>query len=114
MKPMLSVLILIFTLFAIVFMQMEERRLGYVVLKLNREHKQVSNELRVLQIQIAQLTRPQLLDKFVRRKLTLQKVKSEQIIHLSSIKSEAPVIEKKVSENRLPASGDIEKPRKIN
>lgn len=82
LKPFFSILIIVGTLFAIVFLQMEERRMGYSVLKLSREHKQVWEQKRVKEIALAKVTRPQLLDSVAQEKFTLKKIKSEQIIHL--------------------------------
>lgn len=67
---------------------MEERRQGYVVLKLNKEHKRFLEEKRTKEIQLAKLTRPQLLEQVAQSKLTLKKVQSNQIIHLSEAKTE--------------------------
>ena len=83
LRPFISVLIIIFTLFSIVFLQMEERRMGYSVLKLSREHKKVLEEKRVKEISLAKITRPQLLDSMAQQKFTLKKVEANQIIHLS-------------------------------
>lgn len=82
LKPFFSILIIVGTLFAIVFLQMEERRMGYNVLKLTREHKQVWEQKRVKEIALAKVTRPQLLDSVAQEKFTLKKIKSNQIIHL--------------------------------
>lgn len=82
LKPFLSILVIIFTLFSIVFLQMEERRMGYSVLKLTREHKKVWEEKRVKEIALAKITRPQLLDSVAQQKFTLKKVQASQIIHL--------------------------------
>jgi hypothetical protein len=62
---------------------MEERRLGYSILKLNSEYKKLVDQKRSLEIQLAKVTRPQLLDTWAQSKLTLKKVDSSQIIHLS-------------------------------
>jgi hypothetical protein len=83
LRPFISVLIIIFTLFSIVFLQMEERRMGYSVLKLSREHKKILEEKRVKEISLAKITRPQLLDSMAQQKFTLKKVEANQIIHLS-------------------------------
>lgn len=83
LKPFFSILLIIATLFSIVFLQMEERRIGYSVLKLTREHKKVSEERRVSEIALAKVTRPQLLDSVAQEKFTLKKVQANQIIHLS-------------------------------
>lgn len=83
LKPFFSVLILIFTFFSLVFLQMEERRLGYSVLKLSREHKKILEERHVKEIQLVKVTRPQLLESMAHSKFTLQKIQADQIIHLS-------------------------------
>lgn len=87
LKPFASVLIIISTLFAIVFLQMEERRVGYGVLKLTREYKKASEDRRSKEIQLAKVTRPQLLDQIAKNKLTLKKIESKQIVHLSDVRA---------------------------
>lgn len=82
LKPFFSILLVIFTLFSIVFLQMEERRMGYSVLKLTREHKKVWEEKRTKEITLAKITRPQLLESVAQQKFTLKKVQANQIIHL--------------------------------
>jgi hypothetical protein len=83
LKPFFSVLLIILTLFSIVFLQMEERRMGYAVLKLTREYKKVNEEKRGREIQLAKVTRPQLLDHMAQSRFTLKKIQASQIIHLS-------------------------------
>lgn len=82
-KPFLSVSMIICSLFALVFMQMEERRVGYHLLKIQRAHKQILEEKRQLEIQLAKITRPQLLERVAQTRLTLRKLQADQIIHLS-------------------------------
>jgi hypothetical protein len=83
LKPFLSLLFIISTLFILVFMQMEERRLGYVILKLTHAQRQVVEEKRVKTMEFARLTRPQHVEKMAQSKFTLKKVQSSQIIHLT-------------------------------
>lgn len=83
LKPFCSVLILIFTFFSLVFLQMEERRLGYSVLKLSREHKKILEEKHVREIQLVKITRPQLVEHMAQSRFTLKKIQADQIIHLS-------------------------------
>jgi hypothetical protein len=83
LKPFCSVLILIFTFFSLVFLQMEERRLGYSVLKLSREHKKNLEEKHVREIQLVKVTRPQLVERMAQAKFTMKKIQADQIIHLS-------------------------------
>jgi len=104
LKPFLSILVIIFTLFSIVFLQMEERRMGYVVLKLTREHKKVLEEKRTREISLAKITRPQLLDHVAQQKFTLKKVQANQIIHLTGDVAAAPVVkgaDKKIAKKDL-------------
>ena len=92
LKPFLSVLIIISTLFSIVFLQMEERRIGYSVLKLTREFKKVQEEKRVKEVTLAKVTRPQLLESMAQQNFTLKKIQANQIIHLSGPVVEATLV----------------------
>lgn len=83
MKPFVSILFIIGTLFSLVFLQMEERRLGYAILKLTREQRQIVEEMRAKSMQLAKITRPQHVERMAQSRLTLQKVQANQIIHLS-------------------------------
>ncbi len=83
LKPFFSICVIIGTLFVLVFMQMEERRIGYSLLKLSREQKEIVEEKRVKTMQLAKLTRPQQVEKFVQNRSSLKKMNSSQIIHLS-------------------------------
>ncbi len=82
-KPLISVLIIVFSFFSLAFFQMEERRIGYNLLKLNREHRDSLEHKRSLEVQLAKITKPQLLDQVAQSRLTLKKLQSNQIIHLS-------------------------------
>lgn len=83
-KPFFSVLLVILTLFIVVFLQMEERRMGYSVLKLNKEYKKVLELRRTREIHFAKLNRPQFLDQMAQTHFTLKRAQSKQIIHLSA------------------------------
>ena len=89
LKPFFSVLIITSTLLGIVFVKMEERRLSYVVLKLTKEHKKAVEVQKQKEIQLAKLTRPQLLENVATQKLTLKRATASQIIHLSSTETVA-------------------------
>jgi hypothetical protein len=62
---------------------MEERRLGYAILKLTREQRQVIEEKRDKNMQLAKITRPQHVERMAQSRFTLKKVQANQIIHLS-------------------------------
>jgi hypothetical protein len=89
LKFFLSLLFIITTLLALVFVKMEERRISYVVLKLTQEHKKVIEIQKQKEISLAKLTRPQLLENVATQKLTLKRVTASQIIHLTA--AETPV-----------------------
>lgn len=78
-----SVIFIIFTLFGLVFLQMEERRMGYSLLKLTKEQKKIVEQRRQMTISLAKLTRPQQVEKIAQKKSTLRKLGSHQIIHLA-------------------------------
>jgi hypothetical protein len=64
---------------------MEERRMGYSLLKLSKEHKKIVETRRHKMIQLAKITRPQQVEKIAQSKSTLKKVSSHQIIHLTGV-----------------------------
>jgi hypothetical protein len=83
LKPFFSILLIIGTLFSLVFLQMEERRLGYVILKSTREQRQVIEEKRERTMQLAKITRPQNVERLAQSRFTLKKIQANQIIHLT-------------------------------
>jgi hypothetical protein len=83
LKPFLSVIFIIGTLFTLVFLKMEERRMSYVVLKQTREYKKVSELHKLKEIQLAKLTRPEFVESIAKEKFTLKRATSAQIIHLN-------------------------------
>ena len=62
---------------------MEERRLGYSLLKLTREQRLITEERRQKTVQLAKMTRPQQVEKWAQKQATLKKVQTNQIIHLT-------------------------------
>lgn len=83
MKPFFSILLIIGTLFSLVFLQMEERRLGYAILKSTREQRQVIEEKRARTMMLAKITRPQNVERLAQSRFTLKKIQANQIIHLT-------------------------------
>lgn len=81
-RPFVSVMLIVCTLLGVVFLQMEERRLGYTLLKLSRVHREILEEKRGREIQLAKITRPQLVERMAQHRFTLKKVTANQIIHL--------------------------------
>ena len=83
LKPFLSVFFIIATLFCLVFLKMEERRMSYVVLKQTREYKKTSEIRKQKEIQLAKLVRPQFIEHIAKEKMTLKRITPAQIIHLN-------------------------------
>ena len=81
--PMISVVVIIVALFTLVFLQMEVRRLGYVVLKQTREYKTAKDEHRLKIMYFARVMRADRLRDIAVTSLPLSDIKSGQIIHMS-------------------------------
>ncbi len=81
--PFLSVLILIFTGLACVFIKMEVVQEGYQILKTGRAVRELSDEKSRLEMQYAKLTRPSRLDKIGTERLALGKIQKNQVIMMA-------------------------------
>ena len=88
LKPVISVTLIILTLFSVVFLQMEERRRGYSLLKLTREYRQTVEQKKNKEIQLAKVTRPQWVERMAASKFTMKKALSSQIILLPTAAEE--------------------------
>lgn len=82
--PFVSVLMIVLTLFTVVFFKMEMRRVGYSVLKLTREERKIRDHARLQMIQLAKITRPERLQAVAQNRLTLRKAESGQIIQMTA------------------------------
>lgn len=71
------------SMLSLVFLQMEERRLGYSVLLMNKEFRKLSEQRQRKDYQFQQLTRPQYVEKLASLRKELKKVKPEQVIHMT-------------------------------
>lgn len=83
LRPFLSVLIIITTLFGVAFLKMDLRRVGYQVLKKTREYKKLRDDHRVLVMNYAKITTPARVRKFAISKLPLSDARTGQIIQLT-------------------------------
>ena len=81
--PILSVVIVIVSLFAIVFLKMETRRLGYKFLKDSRNYKLLNDRERLQRMKLAAATRTEHLRSLAYRKLTMEEANHGQIIQMS-------------------------------
>ena len=81
--PFFSVLIVVATLFSLVLLKMEVRRMGYQTLKASQEYRALRDRFRSMSMEYAQLTRPELVRKYAVRNLTLNDARNGQIIQLA-------------------------------
>lgn len=82
-KPFLSVLMIIFTLFSVVFFHMEIRRVGYTVLTLAKELRELRDNHRGQTVHLARITGPQRLNQVAQMRFTLKRAEPGQIIQMT-------------------------------
>ena len=90
LKPYLSVTLLISTLFSMMFLKMEVRRMGYSVLKTSQEYHKLRDHHRMMSMEYARLTRPEHIRKYAMSRLTLNDARNGQIIQLTGQKFALP------------------------
>lgn len=83
LKPFVSVSLIIFTMLTVVFMKMEVRRVGYSLLKDSRQLKTLTETKRLQEMTLAQLVRPERIENFAQKRLSLQKPTKGQIVQIS-------------------------------
>ena len=83
MKPILAVVIIVVTLFFIVFVKMEMRHQGYQLLKMRRELSSLKEQKQLDLMKLAKKQRPQFVEQLAKSDFTLRKAKSNQIILLT-------------------------------
>lgn len=86
-KSLVSLVLILGSLFTLAFLQMEERRENYEVLKLNRELKKAMELRRSLEIKRLNALRPQKIENEMKNKGALNHAESGQIIHLPAFGS---------------------------
>lgn len=90
MLPFLSVLILVSTLFGLVLLKMEVRRMGYQVLKSTQEYRKLRDHGRMMSMEYARLMRPETVRRYALSHLTLNDARNGQIIQLTGQKLAMP------------------------
>jgi hypothetical protein len=88
--PFFSVLILVSTLFGLVLLKMEVRRMGYSVLKSSQEYRKLKDHQRLMSMEYARLTRPEYVRKYAVSHLILNDARTGQIIQLAGLKLAMP------------------------
>jgi len=81
---MISLVLILSSLFAIAFLQMEERRQTYYLLQLNKDLKKNIETRRNLEIKRLNALRPQKIEKEIQSRTALNQAQSDQIIHMPS------------------------------
>lgn len=84
LKPFLSVVLIVASLFSLVFMKMEVRSKGYMILSLSRQEKKMRDHQREQMVALAKYTRPDRVQTFAQTKLTLRKAEVGQIIQMTA------------------------------
>ncbi len=64
------------------FFHIEERRLGYSILRVRKEYKRMSEEVKRKEVEIAKQTRPQILEQMAQDRFSLKKTENNQVIYL--------------------------------
>ena len=81
--PFFSVLLLVTTLFGLVLMKMEVRRMGYSVLKASQVYRKLQDHHRSMRMEYARLTRPEAVRKYAVSRLNFNDARNGQIIQLT-------------------------------
>ncbi len=82
-KPFLSVFILLLSLFAIVYVKMENRRMGYALLELAEKEKRATQRQQLSMVSLARMTSPERVRKIATTQLTFQNAKQGQVIRVA-------------------------------
>ena len=85
-KPFVSLAVILVTLFSLVVLKMEVRRMGYAVLKQLREFKNIEDSYRYKLMEYAQYTSSERLRHVAEARLTLGEVKVNQVIQMAGKK----------------------------
>lgn len=82
-KPFICLSVLVASLFAIVFLKMEVRRLGYEVVAVSRQESKLRDQQRGLYINFLKATRLQRVQLLAQSKLTFRRAEAGQIIQMT-------------------------------
>jgi cell division protein FtsL len=84
--PFISIVLIIGTLLGVVFLQMEERRRGYELLRSEKEFRALKEQSSQKKSQLARLIRPEHIEAIAGSQGSLQKIQNQQIIHLTGVR----------------------------
>lgn len=83
-NPVISLLLIILTMFTIVFTKMEIRRTAYNVLKISDQYKKKHDIYRYNMLEYAKVTQPDRVRSYALSQLTMTEAGKGQIIHISN------------------------------
>ncbi len=82
-KPFISIVFILMTLFAVVFVRMENRRMGYEIYDLAEIEKKEIQKQRVAMLHLARMTSPERVRKLATERMTFQQAKEGQVIRVT-------------------------------
>lgn len=85
-RPFVSLLLVLATLFAVVFCKMEARRIGYLVWRDSRQYRSLMDQKHLRQIKYAKITQPERVRQLAQSQLTLRDAGQGQIIQMTGQK----------------------------
>lgn len=86
-RSLLSLVLILGTLFLAAFVKMEGRRLSYELLILNRELKKTVETRRILELKKLSALRPQKIEKEIQSRTAYSQADASQIVHLPNSNS---------------------------
>jgi hypothetical protein len=81
--PIFSMCLIVACLLGVVLMKMQERQLGYSVLKMSRQFRELSEQRKWLEIQHAKSIKLDKLQNMVARKPALRRTETQQVIYMN-------------------------------
>lgn len=83
LKPFISVFFILATLFTVVFIRMENRRMGYAIYDLAAIEKLETQKQRMALVNLARMTSPERVRKLATERFTFQSAKEGQVIRVT-------------------------------
>ncbi|MCB9072898.1 MAG: hypothetical protein H6623_04685 [Bdellovibrionaceae bacterium] len=83
LKPYLSIAVIVTCLFIVVYIKMENRRMGYALFDLAKKEKIIHQEQRLATAKLAKMTSAERVRDIAQSRLTFQKAKEGQVIRVA-------------------------------
>lgn len=82
-KPFVSISFILLAMFSVVYVKMENRRMGYVLLDLAQQEKETLEKQRLAVARLAKITAPERVRKIATSKMTFQSAKEGQVMRMA-------------------------------